>query len=109
MYVTGNSLVDKYKKTYATIPEWLYLIDNAEYVVTNSYHCCVFSLKFKKQFGVIPLSGNVSSMNTRLETLFAQWNTKERFIKNCDLSVLEKNYTANLTMRTEFDVEGMMK
>lgn len=43
VYVTGNAIVDNNKKFFATIPEWIYLIDNAEYVITNSYHCGVFS------------------------------------------------------------------
>ena len=34
--------------------QWLYLIDNAEYVITNSFHCTCFSTIFKKQCFVLP-------------------------------------------------------
>ena len=50
VYVTGNGVIDEKKKTFATIPEWLYLVDNADYVITNSFHCGVFSTIFHKQF-----------------------------------------------------------
>lgn len=94
VYVSGNSKIDSYAKTFATIPEWLYLVDNAEYVVTNSFHCCVFSLIFKKKFGVIPLKGKVSSMNERIENLFRLFGIEDRWIKN-GFKVLEKNYESN--------------
>jgi hypothetical protein len=71
VYITGNAQIDKYKKVYATIPDWISLIDNTEYVVTNSFHGCVFSIIFHKQFIPIRLSGKyLSGMNTRLESLF---------------------------------------
>ncbi|WP_295800876.1 polysaccharide pyruvyl transferase family protein [uncultured Treponema sp.] len=78
IYVTGNSKIDRYKKKYATIPEWLYLVDNAEYVVTNSFHCCVFSLILKKKFGVVPLKGDFSSMNVRIDSLLEDFGLKSR-------------------------------
>ena len=67
VYVTGHGQVDSENKLYATIPEWLYLIDNAEYVITNSFHGSIFSSIFHKQFVVFPLKGNPT--NSRLETL----------------------------------------
>jgi hypothetical protein len=80
IYITGNSQLDAYKKTYATIPEWLYLIDHAEYVITNSYHCSVFSLLFQKKLGIILLTGKDSGMNSRFESLFEQFQIEKRFI-----------------------------
>ncbi len=40
VYVTVNAVVDK--KFFATILEWIYLIDNIEFAIANSYHCGVF-------------------------------------------------------------------
>jgi hypothetical protein len=88
VYISGNSQHDRYKKEYATIPQWLGLIDCADYVITNSFHCSVFSLKFQKRFGVVPLTGNVSGMNSRLISLFDLFNLEQRFI-NSDLSILD--------------------
>jgi hypothetical protein len=80
VYVTANRRYDNRQKVYATIPEWLYLIDNAEYVVTNSFHGSVFSLLFQKRFGIIPLSGNLVETNSRFYSLFETFAIKERFI-----------------------------
>ena len=90
IYVSAGLRIDKYKKNYATISEWIYLLENAEYVITNSYHCSVFSLLYRKKFGVVPLSGkNVwASMNTRIDSLFELFQIKERYIHS-DFSVLE--------------------
>lgn len=91
VYVTGNGVVDKRDKFFATIPEWLYLIDNAEYVVTNSFHCCVFSSLFEKKFGVVKLKGKVVGMNTRMVTLFNLLGIEERFVDD-DFCILNKEY-----------------
>ncbi|WP_026043499.1 polysaccharide pyruvyl transferase family protein [Treponema primitia] len=88
IYVTGNSKYDKFEKFYATIPEWLYLIDNAEYIITNSYHCAIFSLMFHKKFGIISLVGRHAGMNNRFISLFEQFNIQQRFIAQ-DIDVIE--------------------
>lgn len=92
IFVTGNYKAEKRKLFYATIPEWLYLIDNAEYVISNSFHCAVFSILFKKQFGVVKLSGIHSGMNTRLDSLFDFFSISERYIRDDDFSILDASY-----------------
>ena len=95
VYVTGNGVLDKREKCFATIPEWLSLVDNAEYVVTNSFHCCVFSILFRKQFGVVSLKGKLSGMNTRMESLFKQLKIEPRWLQE-DFSVLDREYKIDL-------------
>ena len=80
VYVTGNSKIDCYKKTYATISEWLCLVDNATYVITNSFHGCVFSLLFNKNFGVVPLTGKSAGMNSRIKTLSKFFGSEDRWL-----------------------------
>jgi len=91
VYITGNGVLDKREKCFATIPEWLCLIDNAEYVVTNSFHCCVFSSLFEKKFGVVKLKGKFAGMNARMESLFKQLELEPRWMKG-DFSVADKEY-----------------
>ncbi len=60
---------------YTTSPsEFLWLIDNSECVITDSYHAVVFSLLFHKKF--IPLQRELidkeSCMNSRFDTLFEE-------------------------------------
>lgn len=93
VYVTGNGVLDKREKRFATIPEWLSLVDNAEYVVTNSFHCCVFSSLFGTRFGVARLKGKFAGMNTRLESLFKQLEMEPRWVGD-DFAVMDKDYTA---------------
>lgn len=88
-YVGGNMNTDSYKKNYAAVPEWLSLVDHAEYVVTNSFHCCVFSLLFGKRFGAVRLTGTAAGMNTRLASLFELTGCPERYVTETDFSALE--------------------
>ena len=111
MYVTGNGKIDRYEKTFATIPQWLSLIDNAEYVVTNSFHCCVFSLLFEKKFGVVPLTKTLAGMNSRIETLSEIFGIKPRWIMEDEggvFSVLEEEVNPVLQIDNEFDLREVL-
>ena len=60
--------------------EFLWLIDNASLVVTDSFHGCVFSILFKKEFICIARSETSKSVNMsdRLETLLTKFGLKNR-------------------------------
>jgi hypothetical protein len=92
IYVSGNAQFDKYPKEYPTIQEWLGLIDHAEYVITNSFHCSIFSLLFRKKFGAIPLNGKNRSMNERMVSLFELLNIPPRFIVEGNFSCLDREH-----------------
>lgn len=60
-------------ETYVAGPEdFVELFAKAQYVFTDSYHACCFSLLFHKQFTVFARSGlsEGENMNSRMETLF---------------------------------------
>lgn len=92
IYVAEDKTLNTYEKYYPTIQEWLYLMDNAEYVITNSFHGTVFSLIFQKQFGTIPLKGYVQATNARIQSLYDMFQIPDRFIIDYDFSILEKKY-----------------
>lgn len=92
VYVTGNHSMDQREKEFPSIEEWLQLIDNAEYVVTNSFHGSVFSTIFHKQFGIIPLTAGHASMNERFQSLFTWAGIEGRFIESDSLSILDEPY-----------------
>lgn len=104
VYVTGNSVVDRREKWFATIPEWLFLVDHADYVVTNSFHCCVFSILFGKRFGAVPLTGNAAGMNARMDSLFELFRMKPRWLRG-DFSVLESEADARAPDAFRFDLQ----
>jgi hypothetical protein len=90
VYITGNKQYDGHQKLYATTPEWLYLIDNAEYIITNSFHASLFSLIFQKRFGIIPLMGQYAGMNSRFDSLVETFGIQPRFVYKT-FDVLDKN------------------
>ena len=84
-YVAGQRQLDKYPKVYPTMEEWLGLIANAKYVVTNSFHGTVISTILNKPFISIPLIGCDSSMNGRIETFLSSFNLKDRLTNDMNL------------------------
>lgn len=97
VYITANSKIDPYNKVYANIQQWLFLLDNADYVITNSFHCCVFSSLFEKQFAVLPVKGSIDGMNTRLESLWELLEITPRVINKNDFSILDEKYKTRLS------------
>jgi len=48
---------------------FLWLIDNASFVFTDSFHSCVFSILFKKKFIVFDRLGRTNNMSSRIKNL----------------------------------------
>lgn len=78
VYVTAHGRNDSYEKNYPTINSWLRLISNSEAVITNSYHCTIFSMIFRKKFLSIPIIGVRSRMNTRIIELLEKYSLTDR-------------------------------
>lgn len=82
---------------YPTGPcEWLRLIKNADYVVTDSFHCLLFSVMFHRQFTVFRrFSGEDShSQNTRILWFLKQTGFESRDAKmsgNIKRSIITKD------------------
>ena len=68
VYTMGHGRSSKIDHIYPTVPQWVKLIANAKYVITNSFHGTVFSLLFHKNCAVYPIN-IATSTNGRLETL----------------------------------------
>lgn len=81
VYIASQGRIDGYSKTYPSVEGWLSLMKNAEYVVTNSFHGSVFSVIFRKQFLTLPLTGEDKRMNTRIETLYSEFNLPNRIFQ----------------------------
>ena len=62
--------------------EFINLIKYAEYVLTDSFHCCVFSILFEKSFFAFKRfsDGDEMSTNDRLTTLFNWTGIKNRLL-----------------------------
>lgn len=75
-----------------SVPEFVFLMKNAKYVITDSFHGVAFSLIFKKKF--IPVSNK--SNPVRVNELLKQFNldsmidNKDAFLYNIDYKNIER-------------------
>lgn len=95
VYVTGNSgwKTCDYddagiEKNNLTINEWLGYLIGAEFVITNSFHCTLFSLLFEKKIAVVPLSGNLKTTNNRIDSLYSNLKVQKNVVEKNNFSSL---------------------
>nr|WP_317362517.1 polysaccharide pyruvyl transferase family protein [uncultured Blautia sp.] len=68
--------------------EFLYLINNSEFVFTDSFHASVFSIIFGKQFLTAErVSDDTNRMSSRIDTLFSTFSCKNHRMKTFDGNV----------------------
>ena len=76
----GGNIISKFKKGLCTgsigPAEWLYVLDHADHVVTDSFHGAAFSIIFHKDVFV----SIASSTNSRLKTLLHTFELDNRII-----------------------------
>lgn len=74
--------------------EFLYLIKNAEIILTDSFHASVFSFLFNKPFIVYDRNWNESNMNSRLDTLLSTFHLERKHaISGLENDIWEHDYT----------------
>lgn len=94
VYVGSQGQEDKFHKEEPTVNEWLSLMTNADYVITNSFHGTVFAIQFRKQFMVLPVTGVAERMNGRLTTLLNPLGLSDH---------IYSNNLKNITMPIDYD------
>ena len=80
--------------------EFLGLIKNAEFVVTDSFHACVFSMIFETPFVVFERdkAGEVGNMNSRIYDFLEEYHlenqlvTEEKLLKMKDIPTVNFAY-----------------
>lgn len=60
-----------------SVETWLRGFEDADFVVTDSFHACVFSILFKKQFVVV---GNKKRGNARFNSLLKMFGLEDRLV-----------------------------
>lgn len=88
-YLTGREVIENHKSIFATIPQWLNMIANAECVFTTSYHGVIFSIIMHRPFIVFKLIEGRYRGNDRLSTLLGSIGLTGR-IFNPALSIEEQ-------------------
>lgn len=59
--------------------EFVYLIENSQLVMTDSFHACVFSFIFSKPFLVYKREGKLSNMFSRIETFLEKFKLERKY------------------------------
>ena len=65
------------KQVKMSVEQWLCTFNNASFVVTDSFHGCVFSILFHKQFVAV---GNVERGLSRFSSLLNSFSISERLV-----------------------------
>lgn len=91
------------KEDYVTFSsnylEFIYLIDHAEIVLTDSFHASVFSFLFNRPFLVFDREGTDKRMNSRLDTFLTMFSLERKYIgSNLENSIFEHEYSAGVEM-----------
>jgi len=78
---------------FSSFSQWLFKIKQSDFVVTDSYHCMIFAIIYRKDFVVL---GNDFGGNTRVTSLLESLDLKDRYLEKIDecllLSLLPINY-----------------
>lgn len=81
-------------KNYGLDPfEFLNYIRYSDIVLTDSFHACIFSVIFKKNFLVTPRDGDGAGMGSRINELLKRYNLeKHMFFEGCNPLYRLDNY-----------------
>lgn len=83
------------QKIQISVEQWLRNFRDAKFVITDSFHACIFSILFHKEFIVI---GNKKRGLSRFETLLSIYGLLDRMADNLDEAseILKKNIDWNM-------------
>lgn len=72
-------ILGKPRTVYRPVSDWLMLIKKSKFIITDSFHCCVFAILFRKPFLCI---SNLNGGNSRLQSLFLKLGLSSKFVEN---------------------------
>lgn len=87
-FLPGREILTETEYVYATIPEWIAYINNAEYVLTTSFHGIAFCIILNKPFIYFPLEGPGSKGNGRVLSLLKEIELTDRIYSGVNLSMI---------------------
>lgn len=94
-FVGANRLYDKKINAFPTVQEWVGYMANAQTIITNSFHGCVFSIIFHKNFYYYPLLPNAKGyVDSRIDSLLTRLGIMDRAITTTEIlsSVITNPY-----------------
>lgn len=99
-YITTREVYRQKEHTLDNIgvKQFLWLISNARYVVTDSFHCCIFSINFNKEFYCFDKMAGDSYDNGRLSDVLNQFGLSDRLVNNNGVTSAINYVTVNNTL-----------
>ncbi len=97
-------IINPKDKYYSCGPsEFIWLLKNAFLILTDSFHACVFSIIYKKNFGVFDRNDKVESMSSRIDNLLNLFDLKDNYCqKQYKDSILKTDFhNTNKIMKEE--------
>ena len=98
---------------YSIAPdEFLYLVDHADCVFTDSYHGTIFSLIFHTPFWVFTRKENFVDMSSRIDDLLSAFHMKDRlWNSSTDLGTFQIDFTESDRIITQLQkkIYGFLK
>lgn len=74
--------------------EFIYLIDHASIILTDSFHACVFSFLFDKPFVVYDRNRKGNTMNSRLSTFLKKFRIERKYaMSELENDIWEHDYS----------------
>lgn len=70
--------------------EWLQMLSNSAFVLTDSFHATVFAILFHRPFVVFPIEGRMAGMNTRITSLLSLIGLESKFVRHITRSNIEQ-------------------
>ncbi len=74
---------------FPSIPEWLGLIAESDFIMTNSFHGMVFCIIFNKKFIILPNTGAKEGMNERITSLITKFNLEQHMMFGFDRTKMD--------------------
>lgn len=86
---------------------WLKAFRDSEFIITDSFHACVFSIIFGKSFVVV---GNKERGLARFDSLFKRFNLKDNLLYTSSDYILGKDYSVSVSVNEILEkskIEGL--
>lgn len=84
-----SALFNLLNSRYLNPCQWLYKLYGSKFIVTNSFHCTVFSLLFHRPFITVLKKGLSAGMNGRIESLLKLVGLEHRAVAEYDRNQVE--------------------
>lgn len=90
--------------------EWIYLLNNASYVCTNSFHCSLFSMKLKKEFVICLCGTKQNGFNIRIYDIMSRYGIENKIYEHDGADEWKRKIDFSNVMRLlDAEIEDCMK